>query len=128
MAEEDFNQIFSRRLKYYLSRDDISQKELAIRLGVGTSIVSDWVHGRKSPRMEKIDKMCKIFGCTRADLITDKEEEDDYYLNPKTREIAQQVYEDENLQMLFDASRNARPEDIQAAAEILRVLQKKDKS
>jgi hypothetical protein len=37
--------------------------------------------------------------------------------------MAQEIYEDENLQVLFDASRNAKPEDILAVADILKRMQ-----
>ena len=69
MTEESFLQIFSRRLRYYMSIHDISQKELAEQLGVGTTSVYNWCNGIKSPRMDKVDRMCKIFGCRRSDLM-----------------------------------------------------------
>ena len=45
----------------------------------------------------------------------------------RIRKIAQQVYEDDNLRMLFDASRGAAPEDIQMAAEMIRRLTERNK-
>jgi repressor LexA len=69
MSEQDFNKLFAKRLKYYLDKYDMTQKELAHKLGVGTTIVSDWVHARKTPRMDKIDAMCEIFHYKRVDLI-----------------------------------------------------------
>lgn len=69
MTEESFLQIFSRRLRYYMSIHDISQKELAEQLGVGTTSVYNWCNGIKSPRMDKVDRMCKIFGCRLSDLM-----------------------------------------------------------
>ncbi len=71
MAESDFLSIFSRRLRYYLAQNDMTQKELADRLGVGTTSVYNWTNGVKSPRMDKVDAMCKIFHCRRIDLMED---------------------------------------------------------
>lgn len=71
MPEKDFNQVFSQRLRYYLSLNNMTQVELAKKLGVGTTSVSDWVNGRKSPRTSKIDAMCELFGCSRSDLVED---------------------------------------------------------
>lgn len=69
MSEKSFNEVFASRLRYYLSRDDMTQKDLAARLGVGTTSVYNWCNGVKTPRMDKVDAMCKLFGCNRFDLI-----------------------------------------------------------
>lgn len=72
MLERDFNQIFSERLRYYLSKHEMTQLELSKRLGVGTTSVYNWCNGIKTPRMDKVDAMCKIFDCKRSDLMEDK--------------------------------------------------------
>lgn len=124
MTEKSFNAIFAKNLRNLLEINSMTQKELAKRLSVGTSSVSSWCRGEKSPRMDKVDAICKIFNCTRADLMEDSVNNKEYYLNEEARKIAQEVYEDENLRMLFDASRNATPEDIKIAADILKRMQK----
>lgn len=68
MQEREFNQIFSERLRYYLNKYDMTQLELSKRLGVGTTSVYNWCNGIKTPRMDKVDAMCKIFNCKRSDL------------------------------------------------------------
>jgi len=65
----DFNTVFSRRLRYYLKENDLTQAELAKKLGVGTTSVYNWCNGIKSPRMDKVDRMCEIFGCRRSDFM-----------------------------------------------------------
>lgn len=72
MSEEDFNKIFSKRLNYYLNRYGMTQLDLSKRLNVGTTSVSNWCRGLKTPRMDKVDAMCKIFNCKRSDLMEDK--------------------------------------------------------
>lgn len=65
----DFNILFSSNLNYLLKRDNMTQAELAKKLGVGTTSVYNWCSGLKTPRMDKIDKMCEIFSITRSYLI-----------------------------------------------------------
>ena len=65
----DFNILFSSNLNYLLKRDNMTQAELAKKLGVGTTSVYNWCSGLKTPRMDKIDKMCEIFSVTRSYLI-----------------------------------------------------------
>lgn len=74
MSVEEFNAIFSKRLRYYLSKYNMTQLELSKRLGVGTTSVYNWCNGIKTPRMDKVDSMCEIFNCNRSDLIEDKSE------------------------------------------------------
>lgn len=50
------------------------------------------------------------------------EKEPGYYLNPETAKIAQELFDDPNFRILFDAARDSKPEDLQAAANWLRRL------
>lgn len=72
MSEREFNQIFSERLRHYLNKYEMTQLELSKRLGVGTTSVYNWCNGIKTPRMDKVDAMCKLFNCKRSDLMEDK--------------------------------------------------------
>ena len=76
MPEQEFNAVFSKRLRYYLSKYEITQAELAKHLGVGTTSVYNWCNGIKTPRMDKVDAMCDLFNCKRSDLIEEKDESD----------------------------------------------------
>lgn len=76
MDERTFNSIFARNLRHYLDMNKMTQVELSKKLNVGTTSVYNWCSGTKIPRMDKVDKMCQIFGCNRSDLITDNQSED----------------------------------------------------
>ena len=71
MSENEFNRIFAKNLRNFLDEKKIMQKDLADKLGVSTSVVYYWLNAQRTPRIDKIDKMCEMFGCTREDLITD---------------------------------------------------------
>lgn len=71
MTESDFNKVFSKNLRLYLDKNNMTQLDLAKRLNVGTTSVSNWCNGLKSPRMDKVDAMCKLFNCSRTDLMED---------------------------------------------------------
>lgn len=120
MSEREFNQIFSERLRYYLNKYDITQLELSKRLGVGTTSVYNWCNGIKTPRMDKVDAMCKIFHCKRSDLMEEpKDETSNYYLDDDAAAAAQFLYENPDYKVLFDATRKVKPEDIQLVKELL---------
>lgn len=115
--EKDVNRVFSANLRKYLAEYGMTQSELAKRLGVVGTTVTNWVRGENSPRMDKLDAMCDIFHCRRSDLL---EEKPTYYTNEETARVAQEVFENPDLRILFDAARDAKPEDLRLAAEMLR--------
>jgi len=47
----------------------ITQGELAYKLNVTNKAISSWECGRTEPNMGMIEEMCKIFGCTKTELI-----------------------------------------------------------
>ena len=71
LPESSFNELFSRKLRYYMKKKNITQAELSQKIGVGTTSVYNWCNGIKTPRMDKVDMMCTIFECSRSDLMTD---------------------------------------------------------
>lgn len=120
MSEKEFNAVFSKRLRYYLEKYDMTQNELAKRLSVGTTSVYNWVNGIKSPRMDKVDAMCSIFNCKRSDLMEEKEDSNDsYYLNDDAKEMAQFLYDNPEYKVLFDASRKVKKDDIDFVKQML---------
>lgn len=102
--EKTFNAIFAKNLRNYLDACHMTQVELAKKLNVGTTSVYNWCNGVKIPRMDKVDKMCRIFGCNRSDLITDTLSDD-----PKTNAFvelfqnAPQEYQDAAILLLKSA-------------------------
>ena len=129
MPEQEFNAIFSKRLRYYLNKFEMTQTELAQKVGVGTTSVYNWCNGIKTPRMDKVDAMCDLFGCNRSDLMEDKSESNDehYYLNDETREIAQEVFENPELRSLFHVARDIEPEELRAHIEFMKKLKAREK-
>lgn len=129
MPEQEFNTVFSKRLRYYLNMYGITQAELAKKLGVGTTSVYNWCNGIKTPRMDKVDAMCDLFHCNRSDLIEDKPEDSDttYYLNEETRQIAQEAFENPELRTLFKVARNMPPERLKAHIEFMKSLAEQER-
>ena len=66
--------------------------------------------------------MCEIFHCERSDFLTETESEDGYYLDPETAKVAQKLFDNPGMRVLFDAARDARPEDLQKAADYLKAV------
>ncbi|PMC48351.1 hypothetical protein CJ217_04490 [Streptococcus sp. UMB1385] len=65
----NIEETFRINLKKYLKEKKKTQKELAEYLEVTPAIVSYYIKGVYSPRMDKIDKITKFLGVERSDLI-----------------------------------------------------------
>jgi transcriptional regulator with XRE-family HTH domain len=72
MGENQYKQIFSRNLKYYMDLNQKEQIDLINDLGFNKSSVSTWCNGTRLPRMDKVDALAKYFGISRSDLIEEK--------------------------------------------------------
>lgn len=61
MTEEELKKLFSSRLQYLLSQNDMKQSELAKILSVSESTVGKWILMKAMPRMGIIQKLSDYF-------------------------------------------------------------------
>ena len=124
MNEKD-REIFARNLTYYMNRNKVNGVTLAKYMKVSSATVSDWMHGKKMPRVDKLKSLSNYFRINMTDLTDDADEklrQDDYYIDPETAKVAQTIFDDSDLHALFDAAQNSKPEDLKMAADLLRRL------
>lgn len=80
------------------------------------------------PSMEKVQKLAEFFEVSVEYLTTGEEKENkEYYVNPETAELAQTLFENKDLRVLFDAAKDATPEDLQTTYNMLMALKKKER-
>lgn len=69
---KEINRNIANNIKNYMDVLGITQLDLAKRLECSNSTISMWIRGNSTPRIDKIDRMCEIFKCSRSDLLSDK--------------------------------------------------------
>ena len=108
--------IMSKNLKYYIEKSGKDRRELAETWGFPYSTVTEWINGRKYPRIDRIEIMADYFGILKSDLIEEKLE------GGAEEKPAMFSYDGltENQKKLIDFARTV-PED--KAAMILKVIQ-----
>ncbi len=100
---------------------NLSQKDMAKIAGVSDKAISSWETGEREPRMGAIQKMADHFGIKKSDIIEDAPNgTEPYYLNPETARIAQEIYDNPGKRALFDAVKDASPEDLKAVATMIK--------
>lgn len=70
----DNKKIFSKNIKKQMIRCGKDRKQVAEDLGFSYSTVTEWINGKKYPRIERIEKLAEYFGVSKLDLIEDFEE------------------------------------------------------
>ena len=97
--------------------------------GIAQSTLSDWKSGKSVPKADKLQKITDFFGVPVEYLMTGEEKKDGpkYYLNDETAAIAQDIFENKELRLLFDAARDAEPEDLETVHSMLLALKRKEK-
>ena len=68
----DNKEIFSINLKRLMEQKGVSRQDLSKVLGVSYFTISDWVNGKKYPRMDKVEILAAYFGVLKSDLIEEK--------------------------------------------------------
>ena len=67
--------VMADNLLRYMKAKQVTRHQLCEDLGFRYSTVSDWIHGRTYPRIDKIELMARYFGVTKADLIESPSEQ-----------------------------------------------------
>lgn len=69
-------QTFSKNLKHYMKLHNKSRKDVCKDLGFSYSTFTDWINGKKYPRIDKIEMLSIYFGIEKSDLIEEKTSSD----------------------------------------------------
>lgn len=67
--------VMSKNLKYYIEKSGKDRRELSEIWGFPYSTVTEWINGRKYPRIDRIEVMADYFGILKSDLIEDKQKQ-----------------------------------------------------
>lgn len=65
--------VFVNNLIYYMKVRGIEQSDIVAALGVSTSTVSDWVKGKKYPRVDAMQRLADYLGVLLSDLTSESE-------------------------------------------------------
>ncbi len=67
--------VFAKNLQRQMDLHGKSRRDVCAALGFSYYTFSDWVNGKKYPRMDKVEMLADYFGILKSDLIEEKTEE-----------------------------------------------------
>lgn len=122
--------------EYYAKiRDSKGLKDLDVSKGTGIApgTLSDWKSGRiKHLKAEKLRLIADFFDVSVDYLLTGHHPEQTstsgkaYYFNDETAQMAQEMYENEDLRVLFRNARKMPPEDLAALKTMTEALLRRE--
>jgi len=138
------------KIKFHREKLHMTLEELGNKVGVGKSTVRKWENGMiANMRRDKISKIASALNVSPGYLMgwtdipdrnvvdltgvieavtnsamkaMERGEIPSYYDDDETAEIAQELYENEDMRLLFDAAKDSKPEDLKMAADLLKRL------
>lgn len=114
---------FGERLKDLRTKKHLTQSQLADALGVSKQAISQYENGIRTPK--DYEQIADFFN-VNLDYLLGRENKSVYYLDPETAEAAQQMHDNQELKVLFDAARTASPEDLRTTYQMLMALKRKE--
>ena len=111
---------FPQRVKELRNLRGLTQQQMADKLNVSKSIVSCWESGRRVPTMAGMTEIAEIMGVSVNFLIGDTDDVLTYDKN--MNDVAQAIIDRPELRMLFNASLNAKRDDILMCVTLLERL------
>lgn len=118
-------EVFEHLLQSY----GISAYKFCKDTGISQSTISTWKKKNNLISGELAKKIADYFNVSIEYLMTGEEKDrgEKYYLNDDTAEIAQAVFENKDLRVLFDAAKDVSPEDLKTTYDMLMALKKKER-
>ena len=113
--------------KSLMEQKGVSASDVAKATGITASTFTMWKQGKISPNSQKMIKIADYFGVPVEYLVTgEMPAGEGYYIDEETAKTAQALFENRDMRLLFDAARDASPEDLQMVAQILERLKRKE--
>lgn len=111
----------------------VKPSEVSRATGVATATLSSWKSGKYTPGIDKLRKIADYFNVsveyiTQSPDVKNPQHQTGYYLDDETAQAAQEIFENRELRVLFDAARDAKAEDIQTAYNVLMALKRKEEN
>ena len=112
-----------------LQKFGVTTADVCKATGIGQSTMSNWKSRRNLISGKNAQLIADYFGVSVDYLMAGKEKEggEKYYINDETASIAQEIFDNKELRLLFDAAKDAQPDDLQTVHQMLLALKRKER-
>lgn len=127
-----------QRIKQRRESLNMTQDELARKVGYASRSSINKIELSRDLPLRKVSQMAVALETSPSFLMgwtdiadpdypaksemLEQQENNEYYTNNETAEMAQSLFDNEDMRLLFDAAKDSRPEDLKMAADLLKRL------
>ena len=117
---------FQMKLIFFKKKFGYTHEDIATLSGLPVTTVSRIMSGdTKEPTISTLEKLAKAFNCKTDELLGTDENAEPYFFDPETAEIAEDIKNNEDLKILFNASRDLKPEELKTFLGMIDILKKR---
>lgn len=102
---------------------------VAKELGIPSGTITGWKKGICKPKVEKLKNIADYFNVSIDYLLgeNDTPSKDGYWLDEETAKMAQEIFENKELRLLFNSAKDCKSEDLKLVHDMLLRLKKDEK-
>ena len=115
---------FSETLSRLRKQAQLTQADLADRLGISKSAVSMYERGQREPELELLQAMADVFSVSVSALLG--REEPEVNADPELTEYLSVLRDRPEMRMLFSLTKDATKEDVETAVRLIEALRGKE--
>ena len=112
--------VLKDKLKEARIKADLTQKQVAKLMDTKDTTISNWETGVSRPDVDTLGELCKLYKASPNSILEWGTIKDDYYINDETALLAQEIYDNSTLRILFDAAKGASPDSVKLIAEMVK--------
>ena len=119
---------FSDILVLLRKQDGLTQEEVAQRLGMSRSALSMYETGKREPDFETMEMLADFYNVNMDTLYgrsasgSNSPAADGSGLDPELEELLERAKNDPKIRMLFSLTKDAKPEDVEKAIQMIQIL------
>lgn len=105
----------------------MTQLEFAKKVNINNSVMNRIEKGLRPVRDDELIAIAKCLGVTPNTLLG-IESDGGYYIDPETAALAEKLRTDPDMKILFSATKDLSPEEMQQAADYVNYLKQKGRN
>ena len=122
---------FGEIIKRLREEAELTQEREAKLMHISRSNVAMYESGTRRPSRETLEAFADFYNVDIDYLLgrsskTTRARGAGYYFDPETAKAAEEMRENKDLKVLFDAARDASPKDLRTAYDMLMALKRKE--
>lgn len=114
------------KFKKLCDEKGVKPNNVAKIVGIASGTITNWKNGKCVPKIDKLRKVADYFNVPLYYFLNENElpTVDGYWLDKETADMAQKIFENKDLRLLFDSAIDSNPEDLKLVHDMLLRLKK----